>query len=278
MLASAALLIPLSMLLLGCLNLLDHLPGIKSLWSSKIFPSIRQDAVSNECTHNYTIELLSVDPLIIYINNFLRDEEIEHLISANATEFTHSSVLDKQHNAIVDTSVRSSTSSYFALSDPVASCLSKRMTELLGNVQHTDIEPIQIVKYEGSEQFRLHVDWVRTPLSTAGNKTRSQREYNRSASIFAYLESNCTGGETYFPEVTGVSPSADGTKFSRTDGNKGLVIKPKRGNAVFWTNLHVNGSGDERVAHAGLPVRSGRKIGINIWSLYFYDTPMMGGY
>lgn len=33
------------------------------------------------CDQNYTIELLSIDPLVIYINNFIRDEEIEHVLT-----------------------------------------------------------------------------------------------------------------------------------------------------------------------------------------------------
>lgn len=32
------------------------------------------------CTSNYTVEILSVDPLIMYINNWLSDEEISHLL------------------------------------------------------------------------------------------------------------------------------------------------------------------------------------------------------
>lgn len=32
------------------------------------------------CDHNFSIEILSIDPLIIYLNNFLKDEEINHLL------------------------------------------------------------------------------------------------------------------------------------------------------------------------------------------------------
>jgi prolyl 4-hydroxylase len=38
-------------------------------------------ADSYTCDQSYTIELLSIDPLAIYINDFLRDEEIEHLLN-----------------------------------------------------------------------------------------------------------------------------------------------------------------------------------------------------
>ena len=38
------------------------------------------ETASYNCAHSYTIELLSMDPLAIYINNFLSDYEIDHLL------------------------------------------------------------------------------------------------------------------------------------------------------------------------------------------------------
>jgi len=91
-----------------------------------------------------------------------------------------------------------------------------------------------------------------------------------------YLQDNCTGGETYFPELQGVRPSTDEEKFSRTECGKGLLFKPRRGSAVIWNNLFLNGSGDWRLAHASLPVKSGTKIGMNIFSVYYTDLPILG--
>jgi hypothetical protein len=34
-----------------------------------------------DCGQNYTVEILSVDPVVLYINNFLTGVEIEHLLS-----------------------------------------------------------------------------------------------------------------------------------------------------------------------------------------------------
>lgn len=36
---------------------------------------------SYECTNNYSIEILSVDPVMFYINGFLTDFEIDYLIN-----------------------------------------------------------------------------------------------------------------------------------------------------------------------------------------------------
>lgn len=178
--------------------------------------------------------------------------------------------------AVQNRQYRSSKSAMIPQNDTISQRLSQRMKSILGNVQHAEIEGIQVVKYEPSELFKVHADWFDVPMNHSDNPSKRFRSYNRQASIFAYLSDDCIGGETYFPHVSGVSTTADKSKFSITDTGQGLLVKPKKGNAVFWNNLHANGSGDVRVAHAGLPVESGVKIGLNLFSYYFYDTPMLG--
>lgn len=46
----------------------------------------------------------------------------------------------------------------------------------------------------------------------------------------------------------------------------GVTFKPIKGNAVYWENMKADGTGYEESWHAGLPVKSGTKIGLNIWS------------
>lgn len=37
-------------------------------------------AQGHKCTHEYTVEILSFDPAVIYLNNF-KEHEIEHLLN-----------------------------------------------------------------------------------------------------------------------------------------------------------------------------------------------------
>jgi prolyl 4-hydroxylase len=128
------------------------------------------------------------------------------------------------------------------------------------------------------------------------------RLYNRVASFFLYLEDDCVGGGTEFPDLNlnesiilaekgrpAVEPvaaaDADSARQDRYDEASeelefwkerieierndneisGVIFKPRKGSGVFWVNLHESGFGDRRARHAGLPVQEGQKVGMNIW-------------
>ncbi|KAI1274231.1 hypothetical protein F5Y07DRAFT_410410 [Xylaria sp. FL0933] len=244
---------------------------------------VQPDANVYSCDQNYTIELLSIDPLVIYINNFVRDEEIEHLLTLGKDRFSTSMVFagSDGFRQVLNRTMRSSQTAFLPKEDIVCNCLMKRMQSLLGNVQHLEVEAPQIVKYAtDGDHYRSHTDWFDVPkvdLPIPGSEDKSLKPSNRLGSIFAYLEDDCERGETYFPHLPSVMNSADGRKFALAAGSTGLLVKPRRGNAIFWNNLHGNGTGDERTAHASLPIESGTKVGLNIWSRYFLDEVMVGG-
>lgn len=89
-----------------------------------------------------------------------------------------------------------------------------------------------------------------------------------------WLGDRCTGGGTHFPRI----PRPEGKEWCRfvecggegSGEEEGVVFKPVKGNAVYWENFRPDGTGYEESWHAGLPVLSGEKIGLNIWS-WFQD-------
>jgi prolyl 4-hydroxylase len=80
----AILLVPISILVLGILHQQQFgFEYAASIFTQKLlnpFSSKTFDPEHYSCDQSYTIELLSIDPLVIYINNFLSDEEIDHLL------------------------------------------------------------------------------------------------------------------------------------------------------------------------------------------------------
>lgn len=57
-------------------------------------------------------------------------------------------------------------------------------------------------------------------------------------------------------------PPEDGEE----EETEGVTFLPIPGNALYWENLREDGSGIEETIHAGLPVTSGVKVGMNIWT------------
>ena len=135
------------------------------------------------------------------------------------------------------------------------------------------ILPINSVFYIFELSLRLTsftLDWS-SSKSTSG----------RVSSFMVYLEANCTGGGTNFPRLERPKDK-NWCRFIECregEGNgtgqqsvEGVTFKPIKGNAVFWENLRSDGTGYKESWHAGLPVKGGTKIGLNIWSWYQEGT------
>lgn len=104
------------------------------------------------------------------------------------------------------------------------------------------------------------------------------------SSFMVWLGDQCEGGGTRFPRLRSVSgewcrfvecrrdrmgaEGAMGGDRKEEEEDTGITFKPIRGNAVFWENIGRDGVGYEESWHAGLPVTSGEKVGLNIWSWY----------
>jgi len=205
-----------------------------------------------------------------------------------------------------DTSPRHRTSLSCTLppSHPLVSVISTRAIQFLQTkpeissgstttpLFYYGLEDLQLVKYFPSQYFHHHVDWfdalIRDNLPGKGERGKGRgRFYNRVASFFIYLEDDCSGGMTEFPDLK-IPPSSSGISNRSTEywdervtfgkkleaaensgyegsGGVGIAFKPRKGSGLFWVNLHESGFGDERVKHAALPVDQGQKVGMNIW-------------
>ncbi|KAI1493097.1 hypothetical protein F5X96DRAFT_689692 [Biscogniauxia mediterranea] len=222
--------------------------------------------------HQYSTELISLDPLLIYMESFLTAPEITELLEAGEPEFAPS-VVYKQ-GRLQGTADRTSSSAGLPRTNPTVQCVLRRAQQFLGTMfdpARDDIGPPQLVRYVEGQRFNQHHDWYDRPQPARKGMLGKGRSWNRLASFFATLEDQCTGGETWFPRVTPTHARGNMDHLWRTHEEGGLAFKPIAGNAIFWVNLHPNGTGDERVIHAGLPVEKGQKTAMNIWPRKFYD-------
>lgn len=215
-----------------------------------------------ECPqHNFKTQIFSADPLIIYVEDYLSQRETEYLLNLAVPYYRQSPVSKGYDLETYDREVRSSMSAVVP-DDPVVSCIESRSVEFQGFMPTANLEDIQVVKYGISDHFRPHFDW----FSGMANP--------RVSTFFVYLAcddtdgTECEGGATQFPHYEGSFP-AKWCKFIDCEddsGAGGVAFKPIVGNAVFWGNLYPNGTGHPGVWHAGMPVKKGRKVGLNIFT------------
>jgi prolyl 4-hydroxylase len=252
--------------------------GITFFWPdsyTSLVAKIRKPTEATEsCSqHRYETHIFSKDPLVIYISDFLTPKEASDLIHSTYVHVRHhgsfrtdrcsgstfkaSGIINEEGRA-VNTSIRSSHSAVPPRTDTVK-CIEQRAAAFQGfGSLHGRMERLQVVKYEVSQEFRQHYDW--------------SADRPRETTFFAYLEANCTGGGTNFPLLD--APKEDRwCEFIDCDESfdAGVTFKPIAGNAIFWQNLRADGEGYEKTLHAGIPVTSGTKVGLNIWSLKRVD-------
>jgi len=208
--------------------------------------------------HRYETKTVSVDPLVIYVDGFLHPEEIRHLLALSRANYK-TAMLDTHE---IDTTFRSASSAFLPPEDEVVTCIRQRAIDFNAFLDVDDIAPLQLVRYTKKQAINMHYDW--RPYTEVDDRNR---HFKTLSSFFVYLDANCTGGGTYFPRLHSPSTIADSERFSTGEDGHGITFQPIVGNAVFWVNMHSNGTGDERTLHAGLPVIEGTKIGMNVWGI-----------
>lgn len=225
--------------------------------------------------HEYTTQLISLEPLLVYIHNFVSLAEAELIAEAGGRLLEPSPVTG--YGTDGQSQARTSWSAPLAGAHPAVECVLARAESFMGTLMapgRDDMGVAQMVHYTAGQKFDLHHDWFQQPRLRDGDEGR-QRLYNRVATFFVILQANCTHGETYFPAARAIAPQdrregGNASGFWREHEDGGLAFKPIPGNALFWINLFPNGTGDARTLHAGLPVEDGTKAAMNIWPRAFF--------
>jgi prolyl 4-hydroxylase len=159
----------------------------------------------------------------------------------------------------VDTKSRISESAVLPFDD-VTNRIEQRALDFRGwrNSSSVEIEDMKVQRYPVGGFYTYHYDW--DPHVSEGN---------RVATFMIYLNDDLTGGGTNFPTLSKPSDKRWCRVIDCEDlVYPGVTFKPVAGSAVFWENMHTNGSFHRGVRHAALPVKEGVKWGLNVW---FWD-------
>lgn len=152
--------------------------------------------------------------------------------------------------------------------DPIIDCIiSRALTIQNPALPRSHVEPLQLVSYTQNQSYHFHTDWFTNPSLASPSHGG-----NRISSFFAYVsvDPETTGGGTNFPVLN--APHGEewcGIVDCDAEWEDGVTFRPVEGNAIFWMDMVEERGvmvGDERTLHAGLPVTSGGKVGMNIWT------------
>ncbi|KAL5614815.1 hypothetical protein BROUX41_004904 [Berkeleyomyces rouxiae] len=232
----------------------------------------------------YAVHIFSKAPLVIYIENFLTTTDRVHLLGVSEDLFQPSTVTHDGTSTQVDPSIRLSEVALLPR-DPTIRCIEARARAFQGWRRNLWIERLRTQRYTPGGHYSMHFDWS----TGAGGWGRVS-----SFMAWAHVSEDIQGGGTefpYLPTVEARSGNAFWCKFVECDAPsssrpqstdmedgqqtlepgsavEGVIFKPIPGNAVYWENFRADGSGKgyQETLHAGLPVKQGTKVGLNIWT------------
>lgn len=238
--------------------LVRHVPQLAPLGSKKVFQSDYTQFESYEGrlqsqVKEITIETISTNPHMLRIDNFLSDEECEHLkeISANRLQLNPDSL--------------EAASTWLEHGEsPIVAVITKRIFDLMGFDADVETfyfaEKIQISKYGHHQEYLPHYDAM--DFTTA----QLSLPHNRYATAMIYLNSlnNKDGGEDVWPRANGAD------EFARAPCDAEYRILPKKGSLIVMYSMFGDGVVDEASLHGSCPIRT---IDTEKWTanMFFWD-------
>lgn len=189
------------------------------------------------------MKTLSESPKILLIENFLSEDEINHLIVTGTPKLERSQTVDPVTGKGSNNSYRTGRTAMFAKSQDLTIKAVEKRIAALAQVRVEQLEFINLNRYDVGDEFKVHTDW----FAPEAPQLVDQFKYGgqRIASLIIYLNEPEEGGETQFTEI-------------------GITQKPIKGAAVYWSNL-TDGVPDVRTMHCGKPVLKGEKWLITCW-------------
>ena len=177
-------------------------------------------------------------PVIAVFDNLMTAEECDTLVQLARAKLKRSAIVDPQTGREEVIDARSSSGTYFRLSEnDFIARLDRRIAELM----HWPLENgegIQILHYSIGGEYKPHFDYF--PPDDPGSQMHLANGGQRVSTLVMYLNDVEDGGETIFPSV-------------------GLSVTPKKGSAAYFEYCNSQGQVDPLSLHAGTPVRRGEK-------------------
>ncbi|XP_052189463.1 probable prolyl 4-hydroxylase 4 [Diospyros lotus] len=223
--------------------------------------SIIYECSSTSIINPSKVKQVSWKPRAFVYEGFLTDEECNHLISLAKSELKRSAVADNDSGQSKLSEVRTSSGMFIRKGkDPIVAGIEDKIT-MWTFLPKENGEDIQVLRYEHGQKYDPHYDYF-------ADKVNIVRGGHRMATVLMYLSNVESGGETVFPSAEEPSrrrsSSASDEDLSEC-AKKGIAVKPRKGDALLFFNLHPDAVPDPISLHGGCPVIEGEKWSATKW-------------
>ena len=199
---------------------------------------------------NGRIEQLSWEPRAFLLHNFLSEEECDHLIELGKPSLVKSTVVDSDTGGSVDSEVRTSSGTFLRHGqDDIVANIEERIATVT-MLPDENGESLQILRYVDGQKYEPHTDYFHDKVNV--NPSHGGQ---RIATVLMYLSTPEEGGETVFPNAKDKVTGEGWSDCAR----RGLAVKAKKGNALFFYSLKPDGTGDMKSTHGSCPTLKGEK-------------------
>ncbi len=190
------------------------------------------------------MNILSDNPSIYTVDNFLSEEECNHFINLSEGKYKQSLVSNNKEGFV--SKGRSGKNTWIPHNTTeITKKIGLRIAKQV-NMELTNAENFQSIYYDKTQEYKSHYDsWVHDN----SEKTLRCMKYGgaRLLTALVYLNDVEEGG---------------GTEFKKLN----LIISPKKGRIVVFENVKKGTNERHELSeHAGLPVTKGEKFAFNLW-------------
>ncbi len=201
-----------------------------------------------ESEHTEQKNVLSNDPNVFTIDDFISEDECNHIINIAKPHLADSIVSDS-NGGYVSTGRTSKTSWVDHFTDSITTRIANRMATIVG-IPIQNAEKFQVVYYGETNEYKNHYDsWDHN----GSEKTLRCIKWGgpRMATALLYLNKVEEGGSTRFTKLN-------------------IDVNPSIGKLLVFQNTYNNSIDKHLLSeHAGMPVIKGEKYIVNLWFRQF---------
>ncbi|KAK4455284.1 hypothetical protein QBC34DRAFT_420096 [Podospora aff. communis PSN243] len=216
----------------------------------------------------FKVQLMSTSPLLIYVEDFLTEQELKYLQQTSKSSLSSSS---SSSSSSSQTTTNPTTTRLSHRGDEILQCIASRLHTFQGHrPPQANLEPPLLFRYSSSNSNS-------NPITKSTKDSTTNTHAHSTLHIWT-LANTAAGGALTFPLIPSPlsassetnnawcppSPSPNKPPILDCDApySKGITFLPRPGSAVYFLDSRPDGKYDSRTAHYTGEILSGEVEGV----------------